>query len=493
MRYLKILEKPHWAPFVHIDGLHAIPTPSLLAADHVWEQIKLAQTTKPSTSDYSTWALSAQSASPRNFLENLKKAFSVILPSEVANVSAAISMLEPKLPAKLGPNEITFQPQTQADPCRYRPNARKRFVSVHPWELPDSWQACLRRAARGLPSSGVAAPSPAILDRMCQKLCELAFSAHNAGLPIDLSEKATSCYLNDVLGRLLERPHGVRWATMRATAEELHRFARFSGHAQATDVAYLSRKLARFTLMEKGQDALKFSALLAVGNTTLSVLAKADKLLKRAEQTSLPERRFRLRNAAAILGLYTIVPLRNADANLIFGKSLIWEGGTWIVQMQIHKTQDRNADELVVPLEPEFARFVDIVLQGDYSPSALPRLREGAIQALRPLFVHPDGSTTSPTYIPRYYKTFAGTSLTTSRTMLHTDQSIRRGEIGTRDTMVMAHQTSAETAKKYQARSVRQAAVHRVQDAASIRRSTLMPDGLRGFIDVHTLGEGEAE
>lgn len=492
MRYLKILEKPHWAPFAHIDGLHALPMQSLLAADHICEQIILTQTTKPSTSDYSTWALSAKSASPRSFLKHLKRAFSVILPSEVANVSAAISTLEPRSTVAPELVEITFLPETHPDPCRYRPDARKRSVSVYPWELPEPWQACLRRAARGLPNAGVAAPSASILDRMCRKLCQLAFSAQNAGLPIELSEKATSCYLNDLLGRLDERPHGVRWATMRATVEELHRFARFSGHTQSTDIAYLSRKLSRYTLMERGQDALKFSALLATGNTTLSVLDKADELLGRAQQTSCPKERFRLRNASAILGLYTILPLRNADANLIFGRSLIWEGGTWIVQTQIQKTQDRNAEELVVPLEPEFARFVDIVLKGNHSASALPRLREAAIQAQRPLFVQPDGSRTSPTYVPRYYKKFAGTSLTTSRTMLHTDQAISRGEIGTRDTMVMAHQTSAETAKKYQAKSVHQAAVRRVQDAASIRRSALMPDGLKGSVDVLTLAKGEA-
>jgi hypothetical protein len=321
---------------------------------------------------------------------------------------------------------------------------------------------------------------------MCEKLCQLAWSAREAGFEPAMSENVVHQYLADLEARLRQRPHGIRWATMRATAEELHRFARYSGLASDEDTTYLSKRLTRYSLYEKGQDALKFQALLETGNTTLRLLDKADALLQRAASETRTARRHLLRNAGAILGLYSIVPLRNADANLILGDTLVWEAGTWVIDTAITKTRTRNTGRLVVALEPEFARYVDAVVQGDHNARHLPELRTLAVQRGGPLIVRDGGKYTSPTYIPRLFKTFAGTSFTTTRTMLHTDQAIHRGETGTRDAMVMAQQTSPETARKYQAKRVRQVAVQRVQAAASDRRAALMSDDLMHKIRVLT-------
>ncbi len=476
MNKYQLLSKPAWRTFQQIESLHQLPLPALLAADEVWKQVIAAGTKQPTASDYAMWAQSA--ASPKTWLEQLNTAFKTILPSEVPNVSDAMALLSATCPPPQQPVPENPKPSAPWDPCQYTPNARARKVSVHPWELPDEWQAVLQRAAQGLPGKLAAAPSRDILERLCAKLCQLVWSAREAGLGPDCSTESVDQYLDDLDARLRQRPNGIRWATMRATAEELHRFARYSGLVSVEDTTYLSKRLTRYSLYEKGQTALKFHALLETGNTTLSLLDKADVLLLRATSEQKPSRRHLLRNAGGILGLYSIVPLRNADAQLILGDTLVWENGTWVIDTKITKTRARNTDHLVVALEQEFARYVDVVIQGDHDAHHLPKLRDQAMQRGASLFVRESGKHTSHTYIARLFKTFAGTSFTTTRTMLHTDQAINRGEVGTRDAMAMAHQTSPETAKKYQEKRIRQVAVQRVQAAAADRRTALLTDDL---------------
>lgn len=468
-----IFSKPVWGHFLHIEGIHELPLPALVAADQMLDAVRRTGTVEPTSSDYAVWAQDAAAADPGGWLDRLGITAAVILPSEVQNITAARALLRTGEP-RPGP-VLQAEPTAPWDPCERLVAPRPRKVSVHPWELPDSWQTALQRAAQGLPGKKAAAPARDILLRTREKLCQLGWSAREAGLALDLTEEVVRQYLEDLETRLRARPRGIRWATVRATVEELYRFARYIGTASQDDREYLMKRLSRYEFFEKGQDALKFIALLETGNTTLSLLDQADELLELAAQERRPDARHRLRNAGAILGIYSIVPLRNADADLIFGETLLWEAGTWVIDTPIQKTMTHFPDHLVVPLQPEIARYVDAVVLGDFDHEHLPTLRARAARSGRRLFVHPDGSQPSPTYISRIFKERTGNSFTTTRTMLHTDQAINRGEVGTRDAMVMAHQTSPKTAQKYQQKRIRQVAINRVQDAAATRRAGLVP------------------
>lgn len=483
-----IFSKPVWGHFLHIEGVHSLPLPALVAADQMLDAIRRTGTVEPTRSDYAMWAQGAAAEDPGGWLDRLGIAAAAILPSETAKIAAARALLRPG-PPRPGPalRAESAEPTAPWDPCERPVAPRARKVSVHPWELPDPWQAALRRAAQGLPGKKTAAPARDILLRTREKLCQLAWSARQAGLAPDLTEAVVRQYLEDLETRLRARPRGIRWATLRATAEELYRFARYTGITSQDDRRYLMKRLSRYEFFEQGQDALKFSALLETGNTTLSVLDQADEILERADMEKDPDARHRLRNAGAILGLYSIVPLRNADAHLILGETLLWESSTWVIDTPIRKTMAHSPEHLVVPLEPEFCRYVDVVVLGDFDDQHLPELRDRAARSGRPLFVHPDGSRPSPTYIPRVFKERTGNSFTTTRTMLHTDQAISRGEVGTRDAMVMAHQTSPKTAQKYQEKRIRQVAINRVQNAAAARRAGLVsPDLLAALRNLST-------
>lgn len=472
----RILSKQVWRHFLHIEGVHALPMSALIAADQLLDEVRRTGTVEPTGSDYAIWAERLSNGDPVTWLERLAIAAALILPSETNKITAANALLRTapsaEIPAKRARQAA---PDVTWDPCERLVAPRARKVSVHPWELPDPWQAALRRAAQGLPGKKTAAPARDILERTCMKLCQLASSARKAGLVPDLNEEVVGLYLEDLETRLRARPRGIRWATLRATVEELYRFARYTGVTSQDDRRYLMKRLSRYEFFERGQDALKFTALLETGNTTLGVLAKANEILKQAALDESPTARHRLRTAGAILGIYSIVPLRNADADLIFGETLLFESGTWIIDTPIRKTMARSPNHLVVPLEPEFSCYIDAIVLGDYDRRHLPELCARAAQSGRHLIVHPNGSRPCSTYIPRIFKERTGNSFTTTRTMLHTDQAISRGACGTRDAMAMAHQTSPKTAKKYQEKRIRQVAITRVQDAGAVRRAATLP------------------
>lgn len=469
-----ILSKPVWAHFLHVEGLHDLPLSALVAADQMLEALRQTGTVEPTSSDYAMWAQGTAPEDPVGWLDCLGIAAAAILPSETAAISAARALLPTAAMEPEHQKTACAEPEAPWDPCErlFAPRARK--VSVYPWELPESWQTALRRAAQGLPGINAVAPARDILLRCRDKLCQLTWFAREAGLTPDLTEEVVRQYLEDLETRLQARKHGVRWATLRATVEELYRFARYTGATSQDDRTYLMKRLSRYEFFEQGQSALKFTGLLETGNTTLSVLDQADEILEQAVREEDPAVRHRLRNAGAILGLYSIVPLRNADADLVLGETLLWESGTWVIDTPIRKTMAKSPEHLVVPLEPKFSRYVDAVVRGDFGDQHLPALRARASRSGRPLIVHHDGSLTSPTYIPRTFKTWTGNAFTTTRTMLHTGQAISRGEVGTTDAMAMCHQKSPRTAQKYQEKRIRQVAATRVQDAAATRRASLV-------------------
>lgn len=478
-----IFSKSPWKHFLHIDGIHDLPLSALIAADQMLDKVKTTGIVEPSSSDYAMWAQGVAAGDPSDWLNHLSVAAAVILPSESRKIAAAHTFLQTTSPPT-GPTARSnhARPATPWDPCERLTTLGRRKVSIYPWELPTSWQAALQRAAQGLPGKKAGAPARNIIMRTREKLCQLAWSAREAGLAPNLTKEVVRQYLDDLETRLRARHHGIRWATMCMAVEDLCRFAHYTSILSEDDQKYLTRRRSRYDFLERGQDALKFSALLETGNTTLSVLDQADELFEQAARANDPDTRHRLRNAGAILGLYSIVPLRNADAELIFGETLLWEAETWVINTIIRKTAWHSPEPLVVSLEPEFSRSIDMVVLGDFDRRHLPELRARVARSGRPLIVHPDGSRPSPTYIPRIFKERTGNSFTTTRTMLHTDQAISRGEVGTTDAMVMCHQKSPKTAWKYQEKRISMVAINRVQNAAAARRAGQVHPDLLGAL-----------
>ena len=474
-----ILARPHWAGFLHLPGLDALATPALAAADRFFGFCATRGLSDPGPRDVADWAEDAATAEAEvpALLRDLADAMAVLIPDFVERIGAAGELSSrssgrPKTPVVGGKAPSEPKPRAAWDPVappeRTAPVGRE--VSVAPWELPEAWRSDLRRMALGAPGNGVVI-SRSIVVRLREKLCQLAWSAREAGLDIALTPDAIDAYRADLEARgVVGRNGGIRWATLRASMEELSRYARYSGEARPVR-DHLGVWLACYESRENMQPPLKFAALAKTGNTTLSVLDEADARLAQAADETDPKKRHRLRNVACILGVFPVTPLRNASASLVFGDTLHWRDESWVIDTVIVKTRTRRPEPFVMRLEPEHGRFIDAVLLGDRDPAHLPRLRKDAIDAGRPLMMLDENRPAAKSYIPRLFKEFTGNSFTTTRTMLHTDLATTLGEAGMITAMIACHQTSRQVAEKYQAQAVAIGAITRRQAAASARRS----------------------
>jgi hypothetical protein len=472
---LELLAQRQWGPFLHLPGLAALPDPALRAADSFFGFIAEHGLADPQPADVAAWA-SSDGGNPTERIAHLSKAMAVCIPAFVSRVAeAGASLPRGKATTQAGISEretlpdrpIAYDWDPIAPPSRRAPVPRA--VSVHPWELPEEMQNALRRMARGIPGNDVVV-SPEITKRLREKLCQFVWSAQRADLPVALSEEGLCRYQEDVTARSAAGKNGLRWATVRASIEEIGRFARYTG-APAAIRRLLADDIAILESRERRQKALKHAALARTGNTTLSLLDQADDLLEEAEVAATARKRHQMRNGACILGIYTIAPLRNASAGLVFGETLFWRCEAWVIDTEIRKTLSFNPDPFVMTLAPQHGRFIDAVLLGDKPPRYLPQLRKQALDVQRPLFVLDDGTPAAPSYVPRIFKVLTANSFTTTRTMLHSGLSSTTGIAGRDMAMIACHQTSPKIAAKYETDLVAISAVARRQGAASERRS----------------------
>ena len=303
MTRLELLAQRHWGPFLHMAGLATLPDPALRAADSFFGHVARYGLADPQPCDVAAWA-TAEGDDPADRIAQLSRAMTVCIPVFVGRVAEASALL-PRAKVASPPEAAAPAASAPRDwdpiaPPSKRP-ARARRVSVQPWELPEEMQDTLRRMARGLPGNGVVV-CPAILMRLREKLCQFAWSAARAGLPVALVEESVLRYQEDVTERSRDGKNGLRWATVRASIEEIGRYARYIG-APAAIRAILAADLAVLEGRERRQKALKHAALARTGNTTLSLLDQADNLLEGAETVSDAKKRHRMRNGACILGI----------------------------------------------------------------------------------------------------------------------------------------------------------------------------------------------
>jgi hypothetical protein len=200
MRRLEILAQSHWAPLAHLD-FKELPLASLEAANAFFVWLLETGTTVPTAFDY--FGFAGTKPDPTAILKSLIPAFEIISSDQIELVEDALTHLsrtpnsppqtatsDPEIPTKrrvTGP-PAKPKPSKHRDPCA-RPesgHAKLRRVSIYPWELPETWRLVLYQASHGRPGVAASAPSPSILDRMVQKLCQLAWVAKQSGLPVSL-------------------------------------------------------------------------------------------------------------------------------------------------------------------------------------------------------------------------------------------------------------------------------------------------------------------
>jgi hypothetical protein len=154
----------------------------------------------------------------------------------------------------------------------------------------------------------------------------------------------------------------------------------------------------------------------------------------------------------------------------VFGSTLFWRETHWIIETKIQKTHTGRPQPFRAPLEPEAGKFIDAILIGDASPRLLPELRSQALREMRQLFVLHNGQPTAKTYIPRVFKALTDNSLTTARSMLHTDCAVQYGAAGVEMAKSTCHQRGEKIHLKYQLEQVARAGVDHCRESSRARR-----------------------
>ncbi|MZR14572.1 hypothetical protein GQE99_16250 [Maritimibacter sp. DP07] len=444
-----ILGKPIWREFLQRKELSAIPLDDLIATDDFFAFVASYGLATPTEADLLRWSRARADFEPAESLAALSRAMVLLYPTFAKSVETALLTIR-----TVGTTSESARTSGDAhkgnsveppdwDPCaKLDGNAPiARHVSVDPWTLPDEVKQALRKMASGLPGQDAQAPARSILVRMRDKLCQFAFVLAQHDRPFALTPEHVDLFQEELTRRCKNSKNGFRWATLRASMEELYRFARYTG-AQASVIDDLSKRHAWLEGKEQLQTSLKLTRLAASGHTTDSILDLAEETLAGASSEPNRTKRHRKRNGACILAIIANLPLRNASAHLVFGENLFWENNEYVVRMKIQKTHTRRPVPFVGPLDPEYGRFIDAVLLGDLPEECLPELRAEAITSKRALFVSDKGVAYKPSYVPRRFKELTGVSLTSARAMNHTDAAKHHGPIGAELAKAACNQTS---------------------------------------------------
>lgn len=446
----QMLAKPIWQGMRDHPALPSLNMVQLRALDSFFEHIARHGLSMFSEADFCAWA--ALGAGGEG-LENLERGLMALNPQD------------PSLTALQNARVAVQRKSRDASVSRLARRAYPRTVSVGPESLPEDWQEFLRlcrvRRAGGDPT----APAASILQRMTQKLCQYVFALGQSGLPPELHLEGLQAF-HAALSTRLSKPRNMplRPATVRATWEELERFARLKGGYDAGLLAALQQMLEEARDNEAGTVQQKYEKMHGIG-TPVEIILDAFQMLSDVSHSQSPSRRHKRRNRAAALALPAILPLRRDWGRLIFGKTLYWSGERYRIRnFRPGKTAllDGRRD-FPASIHPRLTPFVDSLILQDDHPKYLEALRKQVEATHRPLFVHPNGLPCAKNYVSRVWSEICGTGATVARTLMH-DHFGAKGDDGVRKAMILCDQYAPGTPKYYRGASVHQRLADAAQD-----------------------------
>ena len=328
----------------------------------------------------------------------------------------------------------------------------RREVSVPVEELPTDWQITLRK----LHKLGT-------LERMQSRLGMFAWSARQAGLPVDLGcIEALQTFYQDMRARSIARQReqdakqGLvsdidtpRWSYLRGTWEELYRFARAHG-CDDEILEELGITFQTLTIKEAGQSTQKMTKVMQIGSAS-SLLAEARAMLAAVTDVERADWRHARRNCSAAIAIGIGVPARPRDVfeHHIFGEGIFYENGAYVFRYHPQKTRRTINEPFEVELNVEgWSPFIDALILQDQNPRYLDELRAKAIAERRPLYVNYDGSRCVYPWYSRQWAKVTGTGGHIARTLIY-DEMAGLGEFGIRYSKSSAHHITDQISDKY--------------------------------------------
>lgn len=431
----EILSGEHFAPYRGLPGLADVALEDLRVLDRFLVFAVQNGVEIPTTQDF--LAFSADTASTRR-LRSLETALSRLLPGNPAVVLTLREAVQLKSPKK-----------APRKPARPRPAE----FSVPLSELPPDWQKTLAALRAGEALQGHKALAKSVVKSMEETLRAYARTMTDEGLPVALSVTGVRLH-EDRLRARDRRPATLHTATLR-----LRQF----GH-RIGEKAYILEALK----IHENSLRRALTSVVPLKEARLAAMPDLQKTWSLAlglfEASQGPGDRgtlCRLRNEAAVLALWTLLPLRLEDGALRWGEHVLFDEDRYRIDVVTHK----EGVPLRGRLHPRLTPFLDtLVLQG-VDPAYLPEMRERAQQRRDPLFRKSDGAVLSKDYPSTVWRKYLGTGAIISRTRIHTELG-KLGPVGVDAALALCAQSDPKSRLFYQAKAVAEAQMARGQELA---------------------------
>ncbi len=167
----------------------------------------------------------------------------------------------------------------------------------------------------------------------------------------------------------------------------------------------------------------------------------------------------RLRNEAAVIALWSFLPLRLADSALLWGEDICWDDDAYRVSIVTQKADVPLSGRLHARLIP----FLDALLLEGVSVEYLEEMRARAETQRLPLLRRHDGQPLAHDYPSTVWRKHFGTGAHIARTRIHTELG-KLGPAGVESALALCAQRDPRTREFYQARSLADLEMQRGQE-----------------------------
>lgn len=392
--------------------------------------------TVPTEADY--LAFTSDTRSPRR-LRSLKAALDRLLPGNPAVhlvLAAAIAAKTPLRPAR---------------GARKPRAAAARRVDVA--DLPEAWCELLENMRLGTLPLHVAVPSASLVASMEDIVREYAKVQQDAGAPVEISVEGVRRFEAFRAAHAAQREtpryseQGNRPATRHTAVMRLRQF----GEALELDPALLADLRVHENVLRRRLNEvvpLKFAKLdeLPSLKATWSLAAAllAQSAGERRRQSAL-----RLLNEAAIIAVWTLLPLRLRDGQLLWGRDVRFGGSRYRIDIETRKEDEPLRGGLHKVLTP----FLDALVLRGLDPVWLNEMRRRSSAGDLPLFRDVDGRMLARSYPSTVWRKHMGTGAHISRSRVHTELG-QLGPEGVEAALALEAQRDERSRLHYQGKAV---------------------------------------
>ena len=440
----EIVAAAHFQPYRHLAALGTIALEDLRALDRFLAYADQRRIEIPTVADFLAFAGDKGSS---RLLRSLKAALDRLIPGNPAVLLTLQEAIRHKAPRP------TRAERTSRPPAQYR---------VPLSELPDTWQDALAAMRRGECLAGRPALAESTVKATEEVLREYAQVMTDAGLPVEITIDGIRRLGAARAKRSHARKHqdytdqGNRPATQHTAVLRLRAFAERIGCdpllicAIRAHEKHLRRNLRTAVPLKFG----KLEGLPDLAETWRI----AQGLLNDSHAASQRRTRLRLLNEAAILALWTLLPLRLGDSQLRWGNDIYWSAKGYRV--------DINTQKADVPLQgvlhPTLSPFLDALVLNGMDPAYLEAMRADALARELPLLRDTTGRMLAARYPSRVWTRHMGAGAHISRARVHTELG-QLGPEGVEAALALNAQINPRSRHFYQGQAVAAAMVRRGQ------------------------------